>query len=233
VANSALENVVDDRIWAFDRPVWFSGVRLRARTTVVRLDDGSLLLHSPAPPTDELVEQLRALGPVRWLVVPNCFHHLGTPAAAARFPEARVVGPASAREHNPELRIDVELGNSRFTDEVLELEALPLDGVPFLDETVLYHRPTQTLLGADLVLCAHGADHWTWRWAARVTGCYERLRVPPDVRKKIVDKVAAARALAAMVERPARRLIVAHADILEDGRRERLTEAWRREGVGA
>src|SRR6188474_2268302 len=79
-----LVNVVSDRIWTLDRPVWFSGIRQRARTTIVRLEDGSLLLHSAAPPTDALVEQLRALGPVRWLVVPNCFHHLGTPAAATR-----------------------------------------------------------------------------------------------------------------------------------------------------
>ncbi len=96
--NSVLTAVVDDKIWSLDRPVWFGGVRLRARTTVVRLDDGSLLLHTPAPPTDALAEQLRALGPVRWLVVPNCWHHLGAPAAAAHFPEAQVVGPASALE---------------------------------------------------------------------------------------------------------------------------------------
>src|SRR6185369_12213047 len=105
VPDSVLTAVVDGRIWTLDRPVWFGGVRLRARTTVVRLDDGSLLLHSPAPPTDALAGQLAALGRVRWLVVPNCFHHLGTPAAAARFPEAQVVGPASAANRNQALRI--------------------------------------------------------------------------------------------------------------------------------
>src|SRR3954471_4234785 len=102
---SALTAVVADRIWTLERPVWFGGVRLRARTTVVRLDDGSLLLHSPAPPTEALAEELLALGPVRWLVVPNCFHHLGTPAAATRFPEAQVVGPASALNRNTALRL--------------------------------------------------------------------------------------------------------------------------------
>jgi hypothetical protein len=226
---SALTAIVEDRIWAFDRPVWFSGIRLRARTTVVRLDDGSVLLHSPAPPSDALVEALRALGPVRWLVVPNGFHHLGTPAAAARFPDARVVGPASALRKNPALRIQLDL--ARIAEEVPELEALPLEGVPFLDETVLYHRPTQTLLGADVVLRADAGDHWTVRWAARVTGFYQRLRVPPDVRKKIVDKAAAARSIRAMLDRPARRLVVGHADIVGEDGRERLAEAWRLEGV--
>lgn len=231
MTESALTAVVADKIWTLHRPVWFSGVRLRARTNVVRLDDGGLLLHSPAPASDDLIEQLRALGPVRWLVVPNCFHHLGTPAAAARFPEARVVGPASARARNKALRLDVDIRDDQFGAQVPELEPLPLLGVPFLDETVLYHRPTQTLLGADIVLSAGANDHWTWRYAARITGCYERLRVPPDVRHKIPDKTAAARSIGAMLERPAQRLLVAHADVIEERCRDRLAEAWRLEGV--
>lgn len=228
---SALAPLIDGKVWTLDRPVWFSGVRMRARTTVVRLEEGSLLLHTPAPPTNGLAEQLRALGPVRWLVVPNCWHHLGTPAAAAHFREAEVVGPASALKRNPELKLDLDIEDPRFGELVPELETLPLRGVPFWDETVLYHRPTRTLIGADLVCFATGHDHWTWRWAGRITGCYERVRVPPDARKKIVDKAAAARSLGDMLERPAQRLVVGHGDVLEAGWQERLAGAWRMEGV--
>lgn len=229
--HDVLTPVVDDKIWSLDRPVWFGGVRLRARTTVVRLDDGSLLLHTPAPPTDALSEHLRALGPVRWLVVPNCWHHLGAPAAAAHFPEAQVVGPASALARNQALKLHVDIHDARFGEQLPEFEALPLRGVPFWDETVLYHRPTQTLLGADIVCSAGANDHFTWRYAARITGCYGRARVPPDARKKIPDKVAAAHSIQAMLERPARRLIIGHGDIIEEGCRDRLAEAWRLEGV--
>ncbi len=209
--------------------MWFSGVRQRARTTVIRLDDGGLLIHSPAPPTDTLVEQLAALGPVRWLVDPNCFHHLGTPAAAAHFPQAQVVGPSSALKRNKALRIQVDIHDPWFIEQVPEFEALPLQGVPFLDETVLYHRPTQTLLGTDVVLCANAKDHWTLRWAAHVTGFYERVRVPPDVRGKIRDKAAAAHSIRAMLERPAQRLIVGHADVIEGSSGDQLAQAWRLE----
>jgi hypothetical protein len=228
---SALTAVVDDRIWSLERPVWFSGARLRARTTVVRLDDGSLLLHTPAPPTDALSEELRALGPVRWLVVPNCWHHLGAPAAAARFPEARLVGPASALRRNPELKLDFDLHDGQFGKLVPEFDALPLDGVPFWDETVFYHRPTQTLIGADIVCSAGVNDHFTWRWAARITGCYGRARVPPDARKKLPDKAATARSLSAMLLRPAERLIIGHGNIMAEDCREHLAHAWRLEGV--
>jgi len=229
--DNSLTTVVADRIWSVERPVWFSGFRLRARTTVIRLDDGSLLLHVPAPPTDALVTQLRALGQVRWLVVPNCWHHLGTPAAAARFPEAQVVGPPSALERNKALKLDLDIRSAQFSQQVPELEALPLEGVPFWDETVLYHHPTQTLLGADIICSAGVKDHWTWRWGARLTGCYGRVRVPPDARKNIADKAAAAHSLQAMLERPAQRLIIGHGEIVEQRCRDHLAQAWRLEGV--
>jgi hypothetical protein len=227
---STLTALVADRIWTLDRPVWFSGARLRARSTVVRLDDGSLLLHTPPPVTDALAEELRALGPVRWLVVPNCWHHLGAPAAAARYPEAKLVGPASALDRNPALKLDVNI-HDPLGARLAEFEPLPLQGVPFWDETVLYHRPTQTLLGADIVCCADARDHWTWRLGAWLYGCYECVRVPPDARKKIVDRTAAARSLSAMLERPAQRLIIGHGAAIETDCRDQLARAWRVEGV--
>jgi hypothetical protein len=228
-----LTSVVEGAIWSLNRPVWFSGVRMRARTTVVRLRDGSLLLHTPAPITDALADELRALGPVRWLVVPNRWHHLGTPDAAIRFPEAKVVAPTSALARNGELKLHLDIRAAEFAERVPELETLPLDGVPFWDETVLYHRPTRTLIGADIVMCADTEDHFTLRWGARLTGCYERVRVPPDARKKIDDKSRAARSLGAMLERPAARLVVGHAAVLGDDWRDRMREAWRLEGVDA
>jgi hypothetical protein len=228
---SPLTNLVADRIWTLDRPVWFSGIRQRARTTIVRLDDGSLLLHSPAPADDSLVKQLETLGRVRWLVVPNCFHHLGAPTAAARFPDAQVVGPASACARNKALKLDLDITDPRFGEQVPELEAIPLQGVPFLDETVLYHRPTQTLLGADIVLCANAKDHWTCRLAARLTGFYDQVRVPPDVRWSKLDKAAVARSVLTISERPALRLLVGHADLIERDWRDQLKGAWRRQGV--
>ena len=228
-----LSEIVDGRIWASERPVWFSGVRLRARTSVIRLDDGRLLVHSPAPPSDGWMSQLAEPGEVSWLVVPNCFHHLGTPAAAAAFPGAKILAPRSAAAKNPALRIDMDIHDPAFAAAVPEIALVPLDGVPFLDETLLYHRPTETLLGADVVLWADETDHWTWRFAARVMGCFKRLRVPPDVKKKVVDKAAASRSLHALGALPIKRLIVAHGNIVDEAPMAQLLEAWRMVGVEA
>ena len=167
---------------------------------------------------------LDALGPVRWLVVPNCFHHLATPAFAARYPEARVVGPSSALGHNPALHLHETLEGG---PEMPGIDQRYLAGVPFLDETVFFHRPTGTLIAADLVLSAGPSDHFTWRTAARLTGCYGRVAVPPDVRKKTKASKLAADAIDALLALPVQRLLVAHADPIEDRPLEQLAEAWR------
>ena len=224
---STLTVVVPGAIWVSERPLWFAGVRLRVRTTVLRLEDGGLLLHSAPEPTEELCAALRALGEVRWIVVPNRYHHLGAPATAARFPSAKVVGPASATARNSQLRLDLGLRDDGFLAAVKELDAIPLDGCDFLDETVLFHRPTASLIGADLAICASPRDHWTWRWVARLTGCYQKLRAPPDVRAKTKRNDAAARLIDRMAALPLKRLLVAHADAIEDRPSEKLVEAWR------
>jgi hypothetical protein len=227
-----LFEIVDGRIWASERPVWFGGVRLRARTSVIRLDDGRLLVHSPAPPSDGWVKQIAELGEVSWLVVPNCFHHLGTPAAATAFPGAKILAPKSAAARNPALRIDVEIHEPRFAEAVPELALFPLEGVPFLDETLLYHRPTETLLGADVVIWADENDHWSWRFAARIKGCFKRVRVSPDVRNKVVDTEAASRSLRALHALPITRLVIAHGRVIDEAPLAQLVLAWRMVGVG-
>lgn len=226
-----LETVVDDVLWASERPVWFSGVRLRARTTILRLEDGGLLVHSPAPPSDALDEAIEALGPVRWLVVPNLFHHLGAPLAAQRYPDAAVVGPPTAKERAPSLHLDHELGDGALAEGAPELTLLPLRGVPFLDETVLFHRPTGTLIGTDLVMSACASDHWTWRWAARITGVWNKVRTPPDVKWKTPPNEDTKGSIEAMLGLPIERIVVAHADPIVDRPKDHLAEAWRFVGV--
>ncbi|MGC3959887.1 MAG: hypothetical protein QM813_18755 [Verrucomicrobiota bacterium] len=51
-----------------------------------------------------------------------------------------------------------------------------------------------------VVLWADDNDHWSWRLAARVMGCFRRVRVPPDV--KVADKADSV-TLAASPHRPA------------------------------
>jgi hypothetical protein len=123
-APSVFEVVVPDAIWTRERPVWFGGVRLRSRTTVVRLEGGALWVHSPCAPADDVCAALDALGEVRWIVVPNRFHHLETPATAARYPKAHVVGPKSAHSRNRNVSVTMEADDPGYLRATLPLQRI-------------------------------------------------------------------------------------------------------------
>ncbi len=224
---TTFEPVVPGSIWVSERPLWFSGVRLRSRTTVVRLADGALWIHSPGPPTDAACAALDALGEVRWLVIPNRFHHLQTPAMAARYPGARVVGPATVEARNPAVRRAMDLDDPAYVQATPELTPIPLRGVPFLDETVFFHAASGSLIAADIAMSACARDHWTWRISARLFGRYEKTGTPPDVRLKTRASAEAAASIDAMRALPLQRILVAHADPITERPAEQLAEAWR------
>lgn len=225
-APSVFEVVIPDSIWVTERPVWFSGVRLRSRTTVVRLSGGALWVHSPCAPTDEVCAALDALGEVRWIVVPNRFHHLQTPATAARYPEARVVGPRSAQARNPHVRLTLGTDDPEYLRSTPELAAIQLGGIPFLDETVFFHQASGSLIAADLLISACARDHFTWRMAARIWGRYEKVRTPPDVQWNTRASPAVAESLAQLRALPLQRILVAHADPITDRPAQQLADAW-------
>jgi hypothetical protein len=226
VSPSLFEAVVPDTIWVSERPVWFSGARLRSRTTVVRLAGNALWVHSPGPPSDELCTALAALGQVRWIVVPNRFHHLEAPAMAARYPQARVVGRKSAEARNPRVRIALGTDDPEYVGATPELIPIDLQGVPFLDETVFFHHATGSLIAADLLISAGARDHFTWRLSARLFGLHGKVGMPPDVRWKTRANPAVAESLAKLGALPLQRILVAHADPITDRPAQQLAAAW-------
>ena len=224
---SIFEVVVPDSIWVTERPVWFSGARLRSRTTIVRLSGNALWVHSPCAPTDEVCAALDALGEVRFIVVPNRFHHLQTPATAARYPKAVVVGPKSAQARNPHLSLTLGTDDPEYVRSTPELTSIQLGGVPFLDETVFFHPATGSLIAADLLMSACARDHWTWRISARILGRYGKVLTPPDVQWKTRASAAAAESIAQLRALPLQRILVAHADPITERPGEQLAGAWR------
>lgn len=222
-----LEELSPGGIWIGERTLWFSGVRLRSRMTVVRLADGKLWIHSAGEPTPELCAELDRLGQVSWVVVPNRYHHLHAAAMKARYPDAQIIGPASATARNKRVALDVAIDDARLASLVPELAPVALRGVPFLDETLFFHPTTRTLIAADLMMCGCPTDHWTWRWASRICGQYQRYKTPPDVRWHTRGGPSVRQSLDEIAKLSVARILVAHSDPIEDRPIEQLEEAWR------
>jgi hypothetical protein len=189
--------------------------------------DGKLWVHSPAEPTEEVCRELEELGEVAWIVVPNRFHHLNAPAMKLKYPDAKIMGPKAARERNSEVVLDQQLDSPQIVSSLAEFQLLPLAGVPFLEETVFFHQPSQTLIGADLMMNGCAKDHFTWRWVARLFGQYGSYKVPPDVRMRTRPNSVLKESLDRLASLPIKKILVAHSDPITESPVEQLKQAWR------
>jgi len=139
-------------LWTLEgEPIRFVGFPYELRMTIVRLDDGSLWLHSPVQCTDANRALVDELGPVRHLVTPNKLHHLFLGQWAERYPEATVYAAPGLPERRPDLRIDTVLGDEAPPAWRGALEQIVIGPSLFMDEVVFFHRPSKTLIVGDLV----------------------------------------------------------------------------------
>lgn len=126
------------------------GVRLPLSSSLARLGDGGLLLYAPADLDDATWRQIATHGPVTRIVAPNLLHHLFLTRALERCPQATLHGPAALAAKRPDLPALHPTGPASG-DWPDDLAAIALDGAPALEETVLFHRRSGTLLCGDLL----------------------------------------------------------------------------------
>jgi len=204
------------------------GLREPVRMTAVRLGDGRVLIHSPLPPNPDTRAAIDAIGPVRWIVAPNLYHHLHVTQALAAWPEARLLSGRGLAAKRPELSIAGELPGAAPRDWSPELEVLevgPLWGG--FREILLFHRPTRTLLVTDLAFYITDAPTWIERSIWRLNGVYRKLGPTLLFRLGALrNPDRGARSLLRVLDFDFERIIVAHGAILETGGRPAFERAF-------
>lgn len=213
-------------VWVDREPVRFLGMRLHATMTVIRLFDGNLILHSPLAMTPKRRAAVEALGPVAHLYAPNLFHHLWIGEWASAFPAARLHAPAGLARKRRDLRIDRVQSSAPEPAFAGIIDEVQIEGFR-LDESVIFHRPSRTLVVADLVHnVGRPQDRWT-KFYARTMGFYDRVAVSRVIRwTAFTDRTAARRSLAKLMVFPFDRMIVGHGEPLTAGAREALAAAY-------
>jgi hypothetical protein len=141
-----------DGLWTLEgAPIRYLSFPYELRMTIVRLDDGSLFLHSPVQCSDQHCAIVDKLGPVRQLVTPNKLHHLFLGQWAERYPDAKVHVPPGLPERRPDLQFDAVLGDAPAEPWREQLDQCLVGPSLFMQEVVFFHRVSRTLLLGDLV----------------------------------------------------------------------------------
>ncbi len=215
----------DADLFVTEQPLRFAGLEIGARMSVVRLRDGGLLLHSPVRLDRALRAELDELGPVRFVVAPNRFHHLFAGEAVAAYPGAELYGAPGLERKRRDLHFHGVLGDGAPPGWAGQLEQCLVRGFPLINEVVFYHPRSRTLLACDLAFHPSPEQPWSTRLLLRLAGV--RGFGPTYLERLLArDRVAARRSLERILAWDFGRVVVAHGGVLESGGREALRAAY-------
>ena len=139
-------------LYTADGPtVPFFGFPYPTRMAVARLSDDSLWVWSPVALTEELANEVQAIGAVRHIVSPNKIHHLFLHEWADRWPEARLYAPPGLARKKPELRFDAELSDEPDPAWAADIKQVVFRGSFAMEEVAFFHRPSRTAIICDLI----------------------------------------------------------------------------------
>ena len=227
-----LEELISNRIWLKKYPVHYAGLDFHARTTVIRLSSGELLVHSPSPVDDGLLGRIHDIGPVAHLIAPGSYHYFHVAAWQEAFPEAMVWICPGVERKQPELEFDWFLSDSAPDAWAGEIDQVLVRGNRLIWEVVFLDRPSKTLIVTDLLENIgekSGAVDWQLKlWWKAVFHMWDNPKPAPEYQMGWKDRRAAKRCLERILEWDFDRIVLSHGENIESDAKAVLRKAWAR-----
>jgi hypothetical protein len=193
--------------------------------TVIRLADGQLILHSPVPIPPELRDELDALGPVGFIVVPEA-HGRFAGQAARTWPSARLLAAPGAPRRRRSLPFHASLADQPPAAWAGRVESHLVLGFR-LHEVVLFHRSSRTLVLTDLCFNIQRSSSRGARLFFGANGMWQRFGPSRIIRRVgVSDRAAFRRSLEHVLRWDFERIVPGHGDVLEHGGRAAIRAAW-------
>ncbi len=223
--SSALTSIAPD-LWQVERSITMpGGAVLPCRSVIARLPDAGLWIWSPVR-FDEVASQVNELGAVKHIVAPNQFHHLQFPAAAALWPQAHTWACPGLRAKRPDIAFHHELADTPPAAWSSIIDQRLVAGMPKVEELVFLHKPSRTLIVADLLFNILEPQGLGMKITTRLFGTYKKLAVSRLFRLFVKEKPAFAASLKKILAWDFDRLVPGHGSIVETGAKERVAELF-------
>lgn len=207
---------LDEGIWTAAGTIKMPLGRFPRRMTVLALESGGSAIWSAVALAEADMRRIDAIGPVKFLIVPNQGHRLDLPAWHARYPDAKVIAPPSGHD------VVAEAAPVDATDDIIGDPAIGFERVAGMkaDEfALIVRRPSgTTLILNDVLSYVHRPQGIGAQVMARLFGFgVKRPRTSRLVRRMYVEDGPA---VAAQFRRWAdlhqlRRIVVSHGEVIE------------------
>ncbi len=213
-------------LWEHNAPMTVFGMAIGHRLTVAKLPDGSLWLHSPVTHSDALASELAALGPVAHIVAPNYLHDTYLEGWLSRYPGVHFHAPRSFHKILPAFKITDSLGNTPHVSWGGMFDQHVVKGIPRVHEVLFLHRPSRTLIIADLAFNLGTEMPMLSKILLKVNGCYNRFAASRLIKSVIKDRGALRASIDQILKWDFDRIVVSHGENIESGGKDTLRTAF-------
>ena len=218
---------IDEGVWCLESYFLSLGCRGSLRMTILKTQSG-LLLYSPVALDAELIASIRALGTVTDIVAPNKMHHMYLRPCVATFPEANcwvsegLLEKIGSVDGAQIITPDVVFGNDN------DIKKFTLTGHR-IQETMIFHKPSGTLLTADLLYNYQTEQYPAEKLFFWMIGNYGRPNVAFYHRFSVTDKSSIRSMIDTITNWPINRIIMSHGRIIESANASIIfADAWKR-----
>ena len=224
---------VKDQIWILEYPVRFGGMDLFARTTIIKLENGELIIHDPCKINNVVKTEIDSLGVVKYIIAPGNFHHLFVTDFQENYPGAETYLCPGLERKRPDIKFEWILGNKPDPRWKGALEQALIQGTRFIWEVAFFHRPSKTLILVDLLEnigddYQHQAGLYLRFWWKLIFRMWNNPKAAPEYQmgwgKKNIVKIG----LHKILSWNAKRVILAHGENIESNVNNILRTAWKR-----
>jgi len=220
---------LEKNLWLLTYPLNLLGVNLRRNVTLIRLSSGKLVIHSTGPFSGEDVVMISALGPVGWICDVMLRHDTFAKEGRAAFPNVPYLAPEGFGQAQDFVTHAIVPTPPEWAG---ELEAIELMGVPSMRETVFFHRPSRTLIVADLVFnFPYNEPLWSELMLKAAVGSKHYPGMSRAFKLAIKDQAAFQQSISQMMAWDFDRVIVGHGEVIESGGKEKVANLLTEAGV--
>ena len=219
-----------DSVWVIDHPLKLpGGIQIGTRTTLIRLADGSLFLHSPGPQSEPNTQEIAKLGDVGHIVAPNLFHHFFVKETLEQYRGATLYAPPGFEQKVADTPFET-LTDAAPSAWVNEIDQVAIQGAPKMNEIVFCHRPSRTLMLTDLCFNMQHSDSLVTRVMMSILGGYGHFGPSRLARLFMKDKKAVRAGVERIFSLDFDRVIVTHGEVLETGGQQAFRDAFAKFG---
>jgi hypothetical protein len=230
---SKLTEYVSNQIWILEYPIRFGGMDLFARMTIIRLENGDLIVHDPCRIDAAMKQEIDAVGTVKYIVAPGNFHHLFVTDFQQRYPLAETFLCPGLERKRADIPFDWILGNRPDPRWQEVIEQVVIQGTRIINEVAFFHKPSKTLILVDLLEnigddYQHRAGLWLRIWWKLVFKMWNHPKAAPEYQMGWGDKAVVKKGLEKILSWQADRIILAHGELIDTNVDEVLHTAWKK-----